>query len=149
MSYPFLSEVRKHFIEIMIIIVVLEFMERDNGEGGGGWGRGAEHPMQRPSAMLCCFRWKEFRCRNSGDIWAPALCPLHISRSDTPIGLQCCCRQIGTKPCDAFPPPRRVPIHMVAEWPELQSNEAFLYGHGFFSLLSTPITALNRESDKS
>ena len=29
-----------------------------------------------------------------------ALCPLHISRSDAPIGLRCSRRQIGTKPSD-------------------------------------------------
>ena len=28
------------------------------------------------------------------------LCPLHISRSDAPIGLRCSRRQIGTKPSD-------------------------------------------------
>ena len=52
MSYPSLSEVRKHFIEIMIIIVALKFMEKDNWGGGGG--EAMEHPMQKPSAMLCC-----------------------------------------------------------------------------------------------
>ena len=29
-----------------------------------------------------------------------ALCPLHISRSDAPIGLRCSRRQFGTKPSD-------------------------------------------------
>ena len=50
MSYPFLSEVRKHFIEIMI--VVLEFMERDNGGGGGG-GAGVRNIQCRGPAPCC------------------------------------------------------------------------------------------------
>ena len=33
------------------------------------------------------------------------LCPLHISRSDVPIGLRCSQRQIGTKPSDVASAP--------------------------------------------
>ena len=35
----------------------------------------------------------------------PGYCPLHISRSDAPIGLRCSRRQIGTKPSDVASAP--------------------------------------------
>ena len=59
-------------------------MKRDN------WGGGSNGGTSGAETQRCCFGWIELRCWNSSDIWAPALCPLHICRSDAPIVPRCC-----------------------------------------------------------
>ena len=53
-------------------------------------------------ALLGKSHWMRISARHSEMKagWGMPLCPLHISRTDAPIGLRCSRRQIGTKPSD-------------------------------------------------
>ena len=73
---------------------------------------------------MCSLVKKKKKKKKNSDVETPAIsgrmpyARCKLANPTSQLATNVVAGPIGTMPRDAFPPLRRVPIHMVAEWPE-------------------------------